>query len=78
LPNGKGLSIIYSTYLQQSACVHVDLSHFCPLGQLVQIACLVFTFLAGTWPFAITEVAAKAIASILNIIFFIYLMLLVK
>jgi hypothetical protein len=60
--------------LQQSACVQVDLSHFWPLGQLVQVACFVFCFFTGTVPCAITEVAAKAIASMLNIIFFIFML----
>jgi len=52
--------------------VQVVLAHFCPLGQLVQVACFAFAFLSGALVFAITEVAANAIASILNIIFFIF------
>jgi hypothetical protein len=51
--------------------VQVVLAHFCPLGQLVQVACFAFAFLTGTLPLAITVVAAKAIASMLNITFFI-------
>jgi hypothetical protein len=57
--------------LQQSASVQVALVHFCPFWQLVQVACLAFDFLTGTVLAAITEVAAKAIASMLNITFFI-------
>jgi hypothetical protein len=61
-----------TVYLQQSALVQVVLAHCCPLGQLVQVACLAFAFLTGTATLAITEVAANAIASMLNIIFFIF------
>jgi hypothetical protein len=52
--------------------VQVVLAHFCPLGQLVQVACFAFAFFTGVPTFAITEVAANAIASMLNIIFFIF------
>jgi len=55
--------------LQQSAFVHTVLAHFCPLGQLVQVDCL--AFFTGVAGFAITEVAAKATANMLNMIFFI-------
>jgi len=59
--------------------VQVVFAHFCPLGQLVQVACLAFAFLTGAVPFAITDVAAKAIANMLNITFFIFkYLLLVK
>lgn len=60
-------------YLQQEALVQVVLAQFCPFGQLVQVACFAFAFLTGTLPFAITEVTVNAIASILNIIFFIFI-----
>lgn len=63
-------------YLQQSALVQVVLAHFCPLGQLVQVACFAFAFLTGTLPCAITVVAAKVIANMLNITFFIFLIFL--
>jgi len=43
--------------------VQVVLAHFCPLWQLVQVACFAFAFLTVT--FAITVVAAKAIANML-------------
>ncbi|WP_158827000.1 hypothetical protein [Mucilaginibacter lacusdianchii] len=58
--------------MQQSAFVQVVLAHFCPLGQLVQVACFAFATLTGALLLAITEVAAKAIASTLNITFFIF------
>ncbi|GAB2977676.1 hypothetical protein GCM10027049_11130 [Mucilaginibacter puniceus] len=58
--------------MQQSALVQVVFAHVCPLGQLVQVACFDFAFLTGAVTFAITEVAANAIASMLNIIFFIF------
>ncbi len=61
-----------NAYLQQSALVQVVLAHFCPFGQLVQVACLALAFLTGTLVFAITEVAANMIATMLNIIFFIF------
>jgi hypothetical protein len=57
-------------YLQQSAFVQVDLVHFCPLEQLVQVACLALDFFTGALATAIDD-AAKAIASVANIIFFI-------
>ncbi|RCH54375.1 hypothetical protein DJ568_13905 [Mucilaginibacter hurinus] len=67
----RGFSYAIECYLQQSAFVQVFLAHFCPLGQLLQVACFAFAFLTGTLVFAIREVAANAIASILNMIFFI-------
>lgn len=67
------MQLMVISYLQQSALVQVVFAHFCPLGQLVQVACLAFAFLTGALTFAITEVAANAIASMLNIIFFIFL-----
>jgi hypothetical protein len=62
--------------LQQAGLVQVVFAHCCPLGQLVQVACLAFAFLTGVLLLAITDVTAKAIAREPKIIFFIFLMFL--
>jgi len=54
----------------QLAC----LSHCCFVHLVVHAACLAFAFLTGTVPLAITEAAAKAIASMLKTIFFMFLL----
>jgi len=56
-------------YLQQfSGLAQTALVHFCPFGQWVHVAYLATFLWAGT--LAITDVAAKMIASTLKLIFF--------
>jgi hypothetical protein len=72
-PGNTGASFIQDAYLQQSGVVHTVLSHFWPLLQLVQVACLVLAVLTGVLPFAITDAVAMLKASMLTMIFFIFL-----
>jgi len=70
----KGLTYFkLKAYLQQlSGLEQVAGVHFWPLGQLVQVVCLAFTFLGLAGTLAITDDAANRIASMLKLTFFMY------
>jgi len=54
---------------QPDGLSHVVLVHFCPLGQLVQVACFAAFLTGGT--FANIDAQAITIANALKLIFFI-------